>query len=107
MTTYAIYEAAGGDREPVVVLGYTDLSGRPLTATMLPHEREQECAYVIVLRNAGIGARHLVESSRLHTGELGSCDVVVRELSAGPVLVCLTCSLRSTPAQSLDEAAQA
>lgn len=98
MYAYGIYEGAGqhgGEYEPVIVTGYTDAAGHTLDAGLLPHERAQEAAYVIVLRNAGAGARHLVEAGRLHASELGSCDVVVREVNAGPILVCRTCSERS------------
>lgn len=103
MTTYGIYDAAGGDREPVVVESYTDLAGRTLPATLLPHEREQDCAYVVVRRNAGVGPRHLVEASRLHAGELGSCDVVVRGHGDRAELVCLSCSVRTQPGSLLIE----
>jgi hypothetical protein len=98
MTTYAIYEAAGGDREPVVVLGYADVTGRPLDATLLPHERQQQAAYVRVQRNAGAGAVHLVEATRVHASELGSCDVVRDPISGSRRLMCVTCAELSEPA---------
>lgn len=97
MTTYGIYEAAGADYEPVVVIRYADAAGYTLDALLLPHERQQEAAYVIVDRNAGAGARHLVEATRTHVSELGSCDVIVDPLNARR-LMCVTCGVTSEPA---------
>lgn len=98
MTTYGIYNRAGGELEPVVVLGYCDVAGRTLPATLLPHEREQQCAYVRVQRNAGAGAVQLVEATRTHVSELGSCDVTRDPVSGSRRLVCYTCSAVSEPA---------
>lgn len=96
MTTYAIYEAAGGYNEPVAVLGYTDAAGRQLDPLLLPHEREQQAVYVEVQRNAGAGARQLVEATLTHTSELGSCDVV--RMTGNRQLLCSTCGVWSEQA---------
>lgn len=105
MTTYAIYtHGVDGPNEPVVVLGYTDLAGQPLPPILLPHERAEDCAYVIVVRNAGAGARHLISSAWVHASELGSCDVVERGFHPDRrELVCLTCSTRTGPGSLLVE----
>lgn len=96
-TTYGIYEAAGANYEPVVVRSYADVSGRPLDALLLPHERAQQCAYVVVERNAGAGAQHLVEATRTHVGDLGSCDVI-RDPLNDRRLICVTCGVTSEAA---------
>jgi hypothetical protein len=95
-TTYGIYEAAGGYYEPVVVVGHTDAAGRKLDALLLPHERQQLATYVEVYRNAGAGARQLIEATRIHTGELGSCDVV--RMTGNRQLICTTCGVWSETA---------